>query len=84
MARSYKGNSHIGLGAHPTPVWSHLNFTNYITMTLFPNELVSEVLRVRSLTYLFLRERGDQRRTQHHVTDEGNQSQTIKRGIAGN
>ena len=34
---SCKDTVHIGLRAHPAPVWSHLDLTNVSATTLFPN-----------------------------------------------
>lgn len=35
----YKDTSHIKLGAHPAPAGLHLNLTNHIYKTLFPNKV---------------------------------------------
>lgn len=49
VSSSYNDTGHNGLRADPTPVWRHCN---YLATTLFPIEVTSEVLGVRTSTYL--------------------------------
>lgn len=47
----YKDISHMGLGAHPTPVWPHPNPAGYICNDSTQIRSRSEILRVRTSTY---------------------------------
>lgn len=47
---SYKDKSHIGLRAHPTLVWHHLNLANYICIDPISH---SHVLGFKPSAYLF-------------------------------